>query len=289
MESVWAQTYQDIELVVVDDGSTDGSAQQIRKLLEERPEIQFFENELSAGNCRAFNQGLKLCKGKYIIDLAADDVLLPQRVEEGVKIMEAAGEKFGVHFSDAIYIDVAGKELRRHYRRNSNGGLAEMVPQGWVYADVLQRYFICTPTMMMRRSVLDTLGGYDEALAYEDFDFWVRSARHWQYCFTDQVLVKKRVVPGSWSSRQYERESRQLESTLKVCYKAKELNQSALEDRALSRRLAYEIRQAIRSRNFEIALEILNLKKEIDPGFWENVLYRCTIQFYRRNWLKRIF
>lgn len=279
---MWAQTYPEVELIVVDDGSTDGSAPLIQSLLKGRPEVKFLGNSKSVGNCKAFNLGYRISQGKYLIDLAADDVLMPDRVAEGVRILEEAGEEFGVHFSDAIYIDGEGRELRQHYKRDRNGELAVKVPQGWIYADVIQRYFICTPSMMVRRIVLDELEGYDESLAYEDFDFWVRSARHWQYCFSDQVLVKKRVVPGSWSTRQYERESRQLESTLQVCRKAKKLNKTKVEDKALGGRLAFETRKAIRSGNFDIASKMLELKKCTYPSMWEDAFY------YGLIWLSRL-
>jgi glycosyltransferase involved in cell wall biosynthesis len=280
--SVWAQSYPAIELIVVDDGSTDASVDKIRQLLQHKPEVRFLELKENLGNCRAFNRGLQCSKGKYIIDLAADDVLLPERVAEGVKALEAAGETFAVHFTDALYINLEGRPLKQHYSHDDRGVLIEKVPQGWVYADVLQRYFICTPTMMMRRSVLEALGGYDELLAYEDFDFWVRSARDWQYCFTDQVLVKKRIVPYSWSSRQYERKSRQLESTLRVCLKAQQLNRSAAEDKALAKRLAYEIRQAIRFKQFDTAGQMLNLKSEVVPEKWLDLPYLLLIFMGRR-------
>lgn len=282
LKSVWAQSYSAIELIVVDDGSTDGSAEKIRQLLKQRPEVCFLELKENLGNCRAFNQGLQHCKGTYVIDLAADDVLLPERVAEGVKALEAAGEDFAVHFTDALYINPEGRPLRQHYRHNKRGEVVEKVPQGWVYADVLQRYFICTPTMMMRRSVLDSLGGYDESLAYEDFDFWIRSAREWQYCFTDRVLVKKRIVPHSWSARQYEKESRQMESTLRVCEKARHLNRCSLEDKALAKRLAYEIRQAIRYKHFDMAQEMLSLKKEVMVELWADLSYRFLILIGKR-------
>ncbi|WP_152425223.1 glycosyltransferase family 2 protein [Nafulsella turpanensis] len=264
-ESVWAQTYPNIELIVVDDGSPDDSAEKIYKLLKDYPEVPFLALPENVGNCRAFNMGLALCRGKYVIDLAADDVLLPERVEEGVRALEQAGREFAVHFSDVEYINPHGKRLKTHYKRKACGTLAEEIPQGWVYADLLERYFICTPSMMMRRSVLEELRGYDEGLVYEDFDFWVRSARQWQYCFTDKVLVKKRILPGSWSSRQYKKGSRHLESTLRVCLKARRLNRSPREDEALGKRLSYEIRQAVRSGNLLIALKMLRLKREVWP------------------------
>lgn len=275
---MWAQTYPAIELIVVDDGSTDGSTAVIRQLLVERPGIRFLNLKVNVGNCRAFNQGLAISKGKYIIDLAADDVLLPERVAVGVKALEEAGEAYGVHFTDALYISPEGRPVRTHYRHNAMGALREKAPQGWVYTELLQRYFVCTPTMMMRRSVFEALGGYDESLAYEDFDFWVRSARDWQYCFTDGVLVKKRIVPHSWSARQYEIKSRQLETTLRVCQKARQLNRNQAEDRALAKRLAYEMRQAIRYKQFDIAQEMLNMKKEVVPQKWLTFPYQLLIR-----------
>lgn len=278
LNSVWQQTYPYIELIVVDDASTDNSVAVIQNWLRDKPEVSFIALQENHGNCRAFNQALARANGEYIIDLAADDVLLPERVALGVEAMEKAGPAWGVHFSDAWYIDPAGKFLRPHYKRNEKGELLTQVPQGWVYRQVLERYFICTPTMMMRRSVLEELGGYDEALAYEDFDFWVRSARRWKYCYTDKVLVKKRVLPNSWSTKQYQLESAQLASTIIVCQKASKLNESREEQQALGNRLRYELRQAIRYRHWYLGHQFLELKRGVWPSFWEDQLYARLIK-----------
>jgi len=130
----------------------------------------------------------------------------------------------------------------------------------------LSRYFICAPTMMIRKKVLDELNGYDEDLAYEDFDFWIRSSRKYKYCFSDQLLVKKRIVEGSLSTRQYIRNSKILESTFKVCLKAEKLNRNLAEDRALTRRVVYECRQALLSGNFGMALKFAWLLDRL-PGY----------------------
>lgn len=273
LDSAWTQAYPHVELIVVDDASSDDSVRVIEEWLKDKSGVPFLKFDQNQGNCRAFNQALALAKGEYVIDLAADDVLLPERVSVGVQAMEEAGSVWGVHFSDAWYMDASGKLLKPHYKRNSRGELLRPVPQGWVYADVLKRYFICTPSMMMRRSVLDELGGYDENLAYEDFDFWVRSARYWKYLYTDQVLVKKRVLPHSWSARQYEESSRQLASTLAICYKAKALNKTREEDMALGKRLAYELRQAIKHKQWALGKQFLELKKQVWPIVWEDWLY----------------
>ena len=265
LDSAIGQVYDQIELIIVDDASTDGSKEVIEEWLLDKPHISFINLKENLGNCKAFNQGLAIAKGKYVIDLAADDLLLPERVAVGVQDMEAAGDEWGLHISDAWYIDASGAVLYPHYKRNAQGELLKPVPHGWVYREVLERFFICTPTMMMRRSVLDALGGYDEKLAYEDFDFWVRASRHWKFFYADKILVKKRVLPLSWSTKQYKLETAQLASTLEICRKAKALNQNAKEDKALGKRLSYEIRQAIRHKHTEVGREMLALKKEVWP------------------------
>jgi glycosyltransferase involved in cell wall biosynthesis len=278
LASAWGQAWPRLQLLVVDDASTDGSVAAIQAWLQDKPDVHFLSLKENVGNCKAFNTALALARGEYVIDLAADDVLLPERVRVGVEALEAAGPEWGVHFTDAWYIDAEGKVVGAHYKRSLEGQLRQRVPQGWVYSDVLERYFICTPSMMMRRSVLEALGGYDERLTYEDFDFWVRSARQWKYAYSDQILVKKRVLPHSWGARQYAMESRQLASTLAVCQKARDLNQTPAEDAALGKRLRYELRQAIRHQHWALARQFYGLKREVWPEPWRDWLYARFIR-----------
>ena len=114
------------------------------------------------------------------------------------------------------------------------------------FAAILRRYFICAPTMMIKREVLDRLGGYDENLAYEDFDFWVRSSRFWSYQYIDKVLLKKRKLKDSMSANRYlHHYNEQMESVYKVCVKAFHLCKTKEEFEALIERINYEYRQCI--------------------------------------------
>jgi hypothetical protein len=107
--------------------------------------------------------------------------------------------------------------------------------------------------MMIRKSLLDTLGGYDETLAYEDFDFWVRSSPLTNYAYIPEVLVRRRVVPSSMGKQQYRRSSKQAWSTLEVCYKALQLCKVPEDYAALRKRVVYEGRQALQRGNFALA------------------------------------
>jgi glycosyltransferase involved in cell wall biosynthesis len=259
LNSVIHQTYPNIELIVIDDASTDGSVKAIKRWAASYPEITLIMNTKNLGYCKTFNKAFRLAKGEFIIDLAADDVLLPGRVETGVQVLTTAGKEYGVTFSDAEYIDAAGKVLRTHARKFPHA----TIPQGDVYKHLVERFFICPPSMMVRKAVLDVLQGYDESLAYEDFDFWIRSSRQFKYVYSPKVLVQKRELANSLGVRQFKRNSPQRWSTLAVCKKIKSLNRHPDETAALKKRLHYEIRQSVRLFEFALAREFWRLLRTL--------------------------
>ncbi|WP_424963553.1 glycosyltransferase [Ekhidna sp.] len=255
IQSVWKQSYPYIELIVVDDGSTDGSKEMIESILKGEG-VKFIDIESRIGNCAAFNRGFFQSKGEFIIDLAADDILMPDRILEGINTFMKTNA--GVTFCDVMNIDQEGDDLDPHFK-NQNGSIQQDIPEGDIYLDLIKRYFISPPSMMIRREVLEELGGYDESLSYEDFDFWIRSSRNWNYAFTNNILVKKRKVMGSLSDHQFRYRTKHQESTLRVCQKIKELNRSKEEDSALRKRCFYEIKQCIKQGNLKLIFHFLKL------------------------------
>ena len=241
IQSVLNQRYSNVQLIVIDDHSTDKSIEAIDKFISGNKAVEFIPLPSNLGNCRAFNIGLEKAKGDFIIDLAGDDVLMPDRIEMGVRNLESLGKEVGVQFSDAELINENGAHLGYHSDRFRH----DSIPQGDIYKEVLSRYFINSPTMMMRRQVLEELGGYDGALAYEDFDFWVRSSRICKYSYIPEPLVRRRILSTSLGQRQYRTGSDQLRSTLTVCRKAFDLNKTEDEHAALRKRIVYEMRRAM--------------------------------------------
>ncbi|WP_462251531.1 glycosyltransferase [Ekhidna sp.] len=256
IQSVLNQTYPEIEIIIVDDGSTDGSKEMIKALVKDKP-IHFIDNPSPLGNCAAFNKGFSASHGKFIIDLATDDYLDPERVLKGINTF--LNSDAGVTFSDVMNIDENGVELGTHYLRDSDLQLIEHVPEGDIYIDLIQSYFISPPGMMIKREVLEELNGYDESLSYEDFDFWIRSSRNWHYAFTNEVLVTKRKVSGSLSEQQFKYLSKHQICTLRVCQKIKELNRTKKEDLALRKRCFYEIKQCLKQGNIHLIPRFLKL------------------------------
>ena len=273
IESVLAQTYNNIEIIVVDDASTDGSKAALREICTKN-DLPFIDLKENIGNCAAFNKGFFQSSGKYIIDFATDDVMLAHRIEQQVHFFEMQAPNVGVVFSNAQIIDEQSNSLKMHHAVDTQGNVKEEIPEGDVYPDVLSRYFISPPTMMTRRVVLEDLGGYDESLAYEDFDFWVRSARTYQYAFQPHCLTKVRKVKASLSSKLYAQGDRQLQSTYLVCLKAAKLNRSAQDQKALIERLRYEMRHAVLTGNYEEATLFFDLlKKQHGVNFTAYLFY----------------
>ncbi|GCC50155.1 glycosyltransferase family 2 protein [Chryseotalea sanaruensis] len=258
LQSVLQQTYTNIQLIIVDDASTDGSQKVITEFVSQHPGIQYISLSENVGSCKALNIALASANGDFIIDLAADDVLLPERIKKGLDTLEKCGEDYGLQFSDAIIINAEGRQLGLHSDKFPH----ESIPHGDIYKDLIERYFICSPTMMFRKALIQELNGYDEELSYEDFDLWIRSSRKWKYCYSSEALIKRRVVPGSLSHKQFSLRSNHQYSTYLICKKIMCLNRADEEKQALNRRIKYEIRMNIRLLNWQLVWLYFKLFQE---------------------------
>ncbi len=284
LQSVQNQTYSNIQLIVIDDASTDNSAHTIQTFLQNFPSVLFLELRENLGMTRAFNIGLSQAAGEYIVDLAGDDVLQPDRIEKQVRAFQQLDSSYGVVFSDAYLMDEQSRKTGTFYRRNADGLRKQLVPGGDVYTQVLHSYCICAPTIMSRKHVYHTLGGYDEALVYEDFDFFVRSARHYKYFYIDEALTCYRKSPGSDSTKFYcKRHNPHLISTLAVCRKAYLQNRTMEENKALANQVRYHLRQSYLTENFDLVDQYAALLKQVDKVDWLSSIIRLLAQLRWRT------
>lgn len=274
IESVINQNYTSIEVIIVDDGSTDNSVNQIQLLASQFPQIHLEILPKNIGNCAAFNLGAKLAKGKYLIDFATDDVMLPNRIEEQVIFFEKQNENVGVIFSNAILIDEIGNEIRNHSSEN------EIIPQGDIFDVVLRKYFICPPTIMFKKSVFDSINGYDESLAYEDFDFWVRSSRKYHYAYLNKVLTKRRIVKKSLA-HSFQKDEIMTNSTRLVCEKAYILCENDIEFASLKIRINYELLFAFRKRHWKTVISYSSLVAKLYSNSFRNQLLITLAKFFK--------
>jgi glycosyltransferase involved in cell wall biosynthesis len=197
LKSIKAQTYSAIQLIIVDDCSSDESVAIIERWLQENKLVcTFIRHQQNHGICKSLNDALAVAKGKYISMTASDDVWLPDKLARQVEIMESQPEYVGMLYSDAFQIDEHGDSLpdmfiARHRK------LPEM-PHGQVLNRLLEGNFIPAMTTLVRRSCYDKVGFFDENLPWEDWDMWMRIARHYWFAYSPTPSARYRVHSQSY-------------------------------------------------------------------------------------------
>jgi glycosyltransferase involved in cell wall biosynthesis len=215
LESVKAQTYKSTQLIIVDDCSSDGSVATIEHWLHENGiDCTFIRHQNNQGICQSLNEALGIATGKYISMVASDDVWLPDKIERQVEIMESQPASVGILYSDAYQMDEQGHALPgmfiAAYRK-----LPEM-PQGKILNALLDGNFIAGMTTLIRRDCYDMVGLYDEHLPWEDWDMWLRLARHYSFVYSPTPSAKYRCHGKSLS---HSDRARMLKGDLDVCLK----------------------------------------------------------------------
>jgi glycosyltransferase involved in cell wall biosynthesis len=198
IQSVLRQSRGDFELIVVDDGSTDGTRARVEEF--DDPRIRAF-GRANGGPAAARNHGIARARGIYLSMLDSDDIWLPGYLESMAAALEAAsGAAFA--YTDAWVLDDATGRIRATtamaYQRPPAVPPAD--PQEFLLL-LLDRNFVFTAATV-RRSVIDEVGGYDEQLWYgEDYELWVRIVAGGHAATrVDDVLVIHRDRPGSLTS-----------------------------------------------------------------------------------------
>lgn len=269
LRSVVNQSYTNIELIIIDDCSTDNSKNVIENWLKNYPEIQFIANEVNLGNTKSFNKAFKLAKGDYIIDLAADDVLLPNCITKQFEVFKK--NKFkntGLVYGNAELISETGNFISYYFDVNEARKVRIPRTIGDVYLSILSGgNAICSVTAMIKKEVFDELEGYDENLAYEDLDFWIRASRLYDFDFADEIIVQKRVVENSLGSNFHKKnnaQSRKINfSTYLILKKTLELNKNKEENKAVLKRIHFETILNFKTRNFKLVFQYLILEIRI--------------------------
>jgi glycosyltransferase involved in cell wall biosynthesis len=238
LDSVLDQTYENIELIIIDDCSQDDSASVIQRwLVNTNFTATFLRHRQNQGICKTFNAALQRAKGKYICVLAADDVYLPDKIDGQVRLMEALPPKVGVVYGDSWQMDEDGNPLAEKFIEAHRR--FQTMPEGDLFPVLLEGNFIPAMATMIRRECFETVGPYDEELVYEDFDMWLRIARHYDFAFSATISAKYRIVPESVTRAVLRKGTAALKSEFRIFEKlirGNELNQA--ERRHVKVRLA---------------------------------------------------
>lgn len=178
IDSILNQTFTDFEFIIVNDGSTDSSLKIIQGYHDKR--IRVIDNEANIGLTKSLNKAIKQARGEYIARQDADDISLPNRFEEQLRYFEQHTET--VLLGTSIYrIDEQGKVAGRVIARVRPGG------------NLLKGNQFTHGSIMFKREAVDRLGGYNELFKYgQDYELWLRTAKHYEVRNLTQVLYKFR-------------------------------------------------------------------------------------------------
>jgi glycosyltransferase involved in cell wall biosynthesis len=200
LDSVLAQTERDFEVIVIDDGSPGNAAQ--RAVLDcADPRIRYIKFPTHQGVSAARNAGVLAATGKYVAFLDDDDEWLPEKLRYQIEMIENLDDSVGAVYTARFTIDELTCRMT-----------TTRFPDSFRPGD---RNIITTSSLLIKRECLSQAGLFDEELeAAEDYDMWVRVARHFRFVYIDVPLVKYYIHPGSVST-DYGKKRRAAELLLK--------------------------------------------------------------------------
>lgn len=193
IDSILSQTFDDWELVIVDDASSDGSQELIADYVARHPQkIRAFYLEQNVGQSRCSRIGLGHCRGRYVSILASDDVATPLRLEQGVALMDSRPE-VAAAFSMAQAIDQYGQPMEVDTVFNK--------PVASIRLELLNGNFLCGTSIIARRELLTQNNSWNSELrAVEDYDLWVRLLARHELVRVEDIWVKYRIHDSNLSN-----------------------------------------------------------------------------------------
>jgi glycosyltransferase involved in cell wall biosynthesis len=196
LDSALAQTFQDFEIVVVNDGSTDGSAVIAAAYAARHPDKVRVIHQPNQGLCHARNTALGAARGRYFALLDADDVWLPHHLADCVALLDRRPEVALVH-ADIERIDTVGRSLGRNVRY-----WPTLAPDAF-HALFLRREHVCCPTAVFRREAVERVGNFDaqfNRLGCEDRDLWLRISAVAPIAFLPDLHARYRLHNNNMSA-----------------------------------------------------------------------------------------
>ncbi|MFQ5824171.1 MAG: glycosyltransferase family 2 protein [bacterium] len=195
VESVLNQTYQNFELILVDDGSTDGTSDYA---LELGKQVKYIYKK-NGGPSSARNRGIREAKGEFITFLDSDDLWHKDKLKVEIEFMKSHPDAM-VCYTDEIWIrrGVRVNQRKKHQKYS-----------GWIFERCLPLCIISPSSVLMRKEFFDKVGFFDESLPQcEDYDLWLRASLHFPFHFIPQKLIIKRggypdQLSAQWGSDRY--------------------------------------------------------------------------------------
>ncbi|MEZ5575533.1 MAG: glycosyltransferase [Candidatus Competibacteraceae bacterium] len=278
LESVRNQNYPRLELVVVDDGSTDATlavAERFATTHAERFEHLSVIHQANQGVSAASNRAIAACRGEWVHLLGSDDLLYPNKIQRQQQAIESWNDpRLALVYADVNFIDAAGRILSSATRNRRPPG-----PDHQAYLWLLRYNDIANPTVALRREAFLAIGGFDEALPLEDLDCWLRlSARH-AVARVAGLLAAYRRHDGNASRRQLMMFEANWDTLAKFAEQHGDLIPPALWRACLRRRLRSFLRWARKHAPALVPMILGDALRSLihtpEPAVWRRYAARC--------------
>ncbi len=188
VQSALAQTYTNVEVQIIDDGSTDDTPRVVRQWHDDR-RVRV-HRQANGGLSHSRNQGISLTRGPFIALLDADDTWAPEKLARQIPLFQGRPE-VGVVYSDYERMDGEGRPLPKGSTR---------LHRGRVSGALLIENFVPASSAVVRRECFERHGGFDVALRTgEDYDMWLRLSPHYQFDFVAEPAIRYRIWGGQMS------------------------------------------------------------------------------------------
>lgn len=193
LDSVFAQTFEDWEIVFWDNASSDASGAIAQEYGEK---VRSFRGEFTVPLGQARNLAIQQAKGQYIAFLDCDDLWMPSKLEQQVKLFEQDPE-VGLVLCDTIFFQ-DGQEHKSLYHKHKP-------PRGYIFRHLLTNYCLSMETAVIRKSALDSLGEWfdDRLNVSEEADLFLRLCYRHKADYVDEPLAKWRINPNSWTHQHF--------------------------------------------------------------------------------------
>lgn len=235
LESVAAQTAIPRQVIIIDDCSRDESAAVIQSWLGDHDlDYIFIRHEKNLGVCATLNEAIALAEGTYFCHVSGDDWEDPDRFRHQVEVFDTLDPDVALLVGDIREVNAGGGTITEHDFSDRVARVVGSATGDDMLAALLAENVIPAPGTMLRTEALRAVGGFDESLAFEDYDMWMRLSAHYRVAYAQGIVCNYRVV-DSGLTRNIDRRVSVLSSEADML--AKHIGNSRATDEIITSRL----------------------------------------------------